>query len=182
MKSPRYSAQYPSPTASMVTVGDMVQAQYAGSDPRRPTYERARRMWPTPTSADAHGGPGCSGREGGLNLRTAASLEEDADGQLNPSWMEWLMGWPPGWTGELPLSAERVLAWRERAVAGTLWDEEPPGVPRTERNIPNRTSRIEAVGNGQVPTCAARAFLILTEAEGKLREALDDRAPSPWDW
>ena len=51
-----------------------------------------RKYWPTPTVADALGGPGSSGRDGGLNLRTAVG------GQLNPQWTEWLMGFPPGWT------------------------------------------------------------------------------------
>jgi hypothetical protein len=48
--------------------------------------------WPTPTAADGMGGPGSSGREGGPNLRTAVG------GQLNPTWVEWLMGFPPDWT------------------------------------------------------------------------------------
>jgi hypothetical protein len=53
---------------------------------------RDRRMWPTPTSSDGTGGPGSSGRDGGDNLRTAVN------GQLNPTWVEWLMGFPEGWT------------------------------------------------------------------------------------
>ncbi len=51
-----------------------------------------RGMWPTPTMADVTGGPGNSGRDGGENLRTAVG------GQLNPTWVEWLMGFPTGWT------------------------------------------------------------------------------------
>ncbi len=52
-----------------------------------------RGMWPTPTAADGMGGPGTSpGRTGGLNLRTAVG------GGLNPTWVEWLMGFPAGWT------------------------------------------------------------------------------------
>jgi hypothetical protein len=49
-------------------------------------------MWPTPTQSDGMGGPGSSGRDGGDNLRTAVS------GSLNPTWVEWLMGYPLGWT------------------------------------------------------------------------------------
>ena len=50
-------------------------------------------MWPTPTAADASGGPGTSPkRTGGPNLRTSVG------GQLNPTWVEWLMGFPSGWT------------------------------------------------------------------------------------
>lgn len=49
-------------------------------------------MWPTPTQSDGMGGPGNSGRDGGENLRTAVG------GNLNPDWVEWLMGFPIGWT------------------------------------------------------------------------------------
>jgi hypothetical protein len=50
-------------------------------------------MWPTPTAHNA--------KEGGypaeytLNTPTLASR---VGGQLNPLWVEWLMGWPIGWT------------------------------------------------------------------------------------
>jgi hypothetical protein len=50
------------------------------------------RQWPTPTKSDGEGGPGSSGRDGGENLRTAAG------GALNPEFVEWLMGFPLGWT------------------------------------------------------------------------------------
>ena len=56
------------------------------------TLVDATRMWPTPTKSDGKGGPGTYGREGGKNLRTAVN------GQLNPMWVEWLMGLPTGWT------------------------------------------------------------------------------------
>jgi hypothetical protein len=32
-------------------------------------------------------------------------------GQLNPSWVEWLMGWPIGWTDLRPLETARFLLW-----------------------------------------------------------------------
>lgn len=51
-----------------------------------------RCLWPTPTQSDGMGGPGNSGRDGGENLRTAVG------GSLNPEWVEWLMGFPIGWT------------------------------------------------------------------------------------
>lgn len=57
-----------------------------------PTSATDSSLWPTPTQADGMGGPGSSGRDGGPNLRTAVN------GQLNPTWVEWLMGFPAGWT------------------------------------------------------------------------------------
>ena len=54
-----------------------------------------RRMWPTPTTSDATGGAG-GNRGGGNNLRTEVAGVQS--GQLNPQWVEWLMGFPAGWT------------------------------------------------------------------------------------
>lgn len=73
-----------------------------GAAPVPPDKEiRGARGWPTPTSADATGGPGTSPkRTGGENLRT------DVNGQLNPQWVEWLMGFPLGWTDLEPSETE----------------------------------------------------------------------------
>ena len=63
------------------------------------TLAGAARVWPTPTQADGMGGPGNGGRDGGDNPRTAVSKIPDVKhGQLNPTWVEWLMGYPEGWT------------------------------------------------------------------------------------
>jgi DNA-cytosine methyltransferase len=77
--------------------------------------------WPTPRTSDSNG-PGRHGT-GGLDLRTAVAeaerwptpvardwkgsglagqlpteLAKTTPGQLNPTWVEWLMGFPLGWT------------------------------------------------------------------------------------
>lgn len=49
----------------------------------------AVKLYTTPCAADSEGSTG------GNNHR---SLRTDAGGQLNPDWVEWLMGFPPGWT------------------------------------------------------------------------------------
>ena len=54
------------------------------------------RMWPTPRTSDTNG-PGRHG-QGGLDLRTAVAETSPSGGQLNPMWVEWLMGFPLGWT------------------------------------------------------------------------------------
>ena len=59
--------------------------------------------WPTATS-NMMTGAGTQGREGGLNLQTAAK------GKLNPRWVETLMGLPIGWTMpscEVPVDTRR---------------------------------------------------------------------------
>lgn len=89
-------------------------------------------IWPTPRSTDgSKGGPGRSKkRAGGGNLRTfvatptardwksgkasqatmdrnARPLSEQIGGSLNPTWVEWLMGWPLGWTDLNPLETDK---------------------------------------------------------------------------
>lgn len=53
------------------------------------TQRVAMELFTTPCAADAQGS------HGGNNHR---SLRTDVAGQLNPTWVEWLMGFPPGWT------------------------------------------------------------------------------------
>ena len=65
------------------------------------------------------------------------------------------MGWPDGWTD---------LALREPVPVPTGWGEDWEGdVPRTVTGVPHRTSRLKALGNGQVPQAAAAAWLMLTQ-------------------
>jgi DNA (cytosine-5)-methyltransferase 1 len=73
----------------------------------------ARTMWPTPTASDYRGsGPTVVRKDGKnrLNDRLDYATEQRAQngGQLNPTWVEWLMGFPTGWTdlkaSEMPSS------------------------------------------------------------------------------
>ena len=284
-------------------------------------------QWPTPTRSDATDGPGCSGRGGGLNLRTAignqsrsrstatttetvlfadsntaksvsvrARLKTESNtkngtesstddhspeffptpksrdwkgqsqrgihgpmdslanldrgdgktigGSLNPSWVEWLMNWPIKWSEANAIDIENFKRWQE-ASATTLsdsdgvrivwWDRDPSAtpqgprhfqqqsgehcdalqqvsretacgrtmerthenadlhelrefiqvqegegndmqqgvrkslgvdfpevIPRVTTKTPNRTDRLKAIGNGQVPSVAALAWRILS--------------------
>jgi len=69
--------------------------------------QTAVRMWPTPTASDYKGsGPTVIRRDGKnrLNDRLDYTTEQRAQngGQLNPTWVEWLMGFPTGWTDLKP--------------------------------------------------------------------------------
>ncbi len=35
-------------------------------------------------------------------------------GQLNPTWVEWLMGWPLGWSELKPLEMDKFRSWRQQ--------------------------------------------------------------------
>ena len=68
----------------------------------------AQRMWPTPTAQDAKNNGGPSQME-----RNSLPLNAEVGGSLNPAWVEWLMGYSPGWTDcedlETPLSRESPM-------------------------------------------------------------------------
>ena len=66
------------------------------------------------------------------------------------------MGWFIGWTDiQNPLPSTELLPW----------GYEPAHIPRTGHNLIARAPRIKCIGNGQVPLCAAVAFLLLTSQE-----------------
>lgn len=78
----------------------------------------ARRTFPTPNSADCkiagpkeHSGRIVKGIPAQKMLRAEATKNHNGiriKGQLNPDWVEWLMGWPVGWTSLEPI---KELIW-----------------------------------------------------------------------
>lgn len=62
----------------------------------------AVRMWPTPTCQDAKNNGAPSQME-----RNTKPLNAEIGGPLNPKWVEWLMGWPLGWTDLRPLETDK---------------------------------------------------------------------------
>jgi DNA (cytosine-5)-methyltransferase 1 len=62
------------------------------------------RTWPTPTHGKLAGGSGafqkiadlCS--DGKISDEERKAMQAGNGGSLNPMWVEWLMGFPPGWT------------------------------------------------------------------------------------
>jgi hypothetical protein len=64
---------------------------------------------PTPTVACATGGQ--TSRSG--TRKDEPLLAGVAGGSLNPDWVEWMQGWPIGWTSMDSLPARRLAAWLE---------------------------------------------------------------------
>jgi len=65
--------------------------------------------WPTPNATDYKGPSTRSlGKE---RPRCDDDLPTRVGGQLNPTWVEWLMGWPLGWTDLEPLETVRFRQW-----------------------------------------------------------------------
>ena len=107
------------------------------------------RLWSTPQARDYR-----TGQRKRFENKRQKNLNDQIGGQLNPDWVELLMGWPIGWTALDPLeNAWILIAWEDG------WESD---VPRLARGVKNRVGRIKAIGNGQVPLCAAVAWILLT--------------------
>ena len=123
--------------------------------------------WPTPTARDyrsQHAEDSLAFTERMKHPREVNLVEElqrrGEIGQLNPTWVEWLMYWPLGWTSLDPLPKERYEEWKQSGAA--LWFlSEPQGVPRVAAGVTDRVNRLKALGNGQVPIVAATAWRLL---------------------
>lgn len=44
-------------------------------------------------------------------ISQVAETERKDSGRLNPEWVEWLMGWPTGWTELRPLGTDKFPQW-----------------------------------------------------------------------
>ena len=75
--------------------------------------------FPTPSSNNGTGG--ATGLAGGAgNRKKLYKMFGEEEGKklgcqsLNPSWVEWLMGWPVGWTDSRPLATVRFQRWQRQ--------------------------------------------------------------------
>ena len=74
--------------------------------------------------------------------------------RLNPDWVEWLMGWPVGWTDCLRDTVDPIRP---------LHLDPHPEIPRLAPRSSQHKARLHALGNGWVPQCGAAAWRLLTE-------------------
>lgn len=70
------------------------------------TLPSAVRKWPTPTVRDYR-----SASTEGIKREGGALLPEAVGGLLNPTWVEWLLGVPTGWTA-FDCSATEWSRWQ----------------------------------------------------------------------
>jgi hypothetical protein len=73
------------------------------------------RLWPTPTARIWKGGGRKMIRDDGKSREDMLDwLVEQNGGRLNPTWVEWLMGWPLGWTDLKPLETDKFQQWQQQ--------------------------------------------------------------------
>jgi DNA (cytosine-5)-methyltransferase 1 len=111
-------------------------------------------MWPTPTVKGNYNKKGLSSKSGD-GLATAVAKETKGKGKLNPDWVEWLMGWPIGWTDLEPIE---TLSWMP-----TEWFQDEMQLPRLVMTKKPVKKRLGCIGNGQVPAAMVLAILILLD-------------------
>lgn len=93
---PGAKAMWPTPVASVR--GDCQAERRRKS----PCLDAAVKMFHTPTAQDSNNSrlpPSQAGRNSLVgDMERLEAHKGDGSGVLNPDWVEWLMGFPPGWT------------------------------------------------------------------------------------
>ena len=87
---------------ALQTVEPRTSGKESGSLPGIQTY-------PTPTCQDAKNNGSPSQKR-----RRTPPLNAVCGGPLNPGFVEWLMGWPIGWTDLEPLGTGKFLSWLQQ--------------------------------------------------------------------
>lgn len=142
---------------------------------RRTSFLREAVLFPTPgTTGLSNGSGNCEKanqlfEEGVITDEERKSFRAGNGGQLNPAWVEWLMGWPIGYTRLEPMRKEDFERWMDEAREGSLWDTDPadipsdgPGyIPRVTDEKAYRKERLMCLGNGQVPSTVCLAEEVL---------------------
>jgi DNA (cytosine-5)-methyltransferase 1 len=118
-------------------------------------------FYPTPRTTSLCGGSGSYDAVQALLMGGRITDEEaramtSTHGQLNPDWVEWLMGWPVGHSDVDRADPGPLLPLPDDPA--DLAPDDPLYLPRITERRRHRTNRIRALGNGQVPLCAAVAF------------------------
>ena len=85
--------------------------------------------FPTPTSENGLRGSSQSEHHPGM----WQSPGHPEFGELSPEWVEWLMGWPTGWTSLSSADPARFASWEDENLgrAGGQWSQDPSDSPST---------------------------------------------------
>lgn len=122
-------SKFPTPTASC-----------GGREINRKTGKKLITVvsqFPTPRTQGMCGGSGSFRKMKDLEAKEIITTAERKQmtagngGQLNPTWVEWLMGWPLEWTVLKPLATAKFRLWRQ-LHSGFSWEEFKTGRRESE--------------------------------------------------
>jgi hypothetical protein len=99
---------WPTPNATEGNGGGQHPSKRAGHQLR---LRDVVKMWPTPTTKGNHNRKGASAKSGDGLATAVSQTSRCAGGSLNPDWVEWLMGWPIGWTDLKRKGTVRYRQW-----------------------------------------------------------------------
>jgi hypothetical protein len=104
------SGNWPTPTCADIYTDKLKSSQQTEGSMHSVSLGQAVQMWPTPQSNDAKNAV-VRHRTKSLQVMlggAVATLDTQAiGGHLNPTWVEWLMGWPLEWTDLKPLETDK---------------------------------------------------------------------------
>ena len=96
---------WPTPCASEARQG--LQIRRVGKKGSQESLSTAVRTWATPQALDFRTGQ----QSRWENPERTRNLNDQIGGQLNPTWVEWLMGWPLGWTDCAASATDKFRQW-----------------------------------------------------------------------
>jgi hypothetical protein len=106
------------PTPCTIDSGSRVNRSKSKEAAIRPTLGAMAKfnVWPTPRAMDCKGAPKnrFAGSETYRSNLSEAVRDNLESGQLNPQFVEWLMGWPSGWTDLKPLEMDKFQEWLQQ--------------------------------------------------------------------
>lgn len=104
-----------------VLQGEMTEAEATSMLNGKSPFEAQGKVkkYPTPTVDDGDNSTLPASQVTRDNLPGALMRDGEASGgQLNPAWVEWLMGWPIGWTDLESLEMDRFQTWLRKHGRG----------------------------------------------------------------
>ena len=135
------------------------------------------KAWPTPNAHEPRLGyqDRSKGKKGTQKSLTTIVVDDNGGPvkgtRLNPDWVEWLMGWPIGWTSLDFINLDMKRWWNYSMITqpAKYWEEDPADIPVGEKyHTPRLTSkkeyradRLRCCGNGQVPQQVILALKML---------------------
>jgi hypothetical protein len=114
--APSMQSRYANPIFPTPTASDYTGAGHSAQGGKNLRTMVAENKWPTPRVCDYKGGGQQMIRKDGKSRmdQLCFNVEYQETGRLNPTWVEWLMGWPLEWTDLKPLETDKCQEWQQQ--------------------------------------------------------------------